>query len=53
MEIFLALEYIIAAFTGVRGDKPRALTNGLSPVKANNRGIIVLYFPHPCRHCAV
>ena len=35
----------------VRGDNPRALASGLSYVKVDKHGIIILYHLHQCRPC--
>ena len=37
----------------VRGDNPRALASGLSPIQADNHGITILYHLYQCRPCTL
>ena len=37
----------------VRGDNPRALASGLSPVQADKHGITILYYPQQYGPCPV
>ena len=35
----------------LRGDNPRALESGLSPVQVDNHGVTIVYHLHPCGPC--